>query len=78
MAAVIRIYNKIITIQIQTLEKNEMLRVCYGYPLRDVLREALNGKGITIVHPVHMHKLKKDFAQIFGCKPVPNWRICFA
>jgi len=21
--------------------------------LRDVLREALNGKGITIVHPVH-------------------------
>ena len=27
--------------------------------LRDVLREALNGKGITIVHPVPMHKLKK-------------------
>ena len=27
--------------------------------LRDVLRVALNAKGITIVHPVSMHKLRK-------------------
>ena len=48
----------LVTIQIQTLDKKRNFRVGYGYPL-GVTGEALNGKGITIVHPVPTHKLKK-------------------